>query len=119
MIEAELCRKWSPVVKVAEEMCLSQAAGSGENYSKVNKRNGRAEFHRDISSQRKIIFGKVSQTLEIILVFEENVQNAEMNLNCNWTEIKRQRQMSIPKSESNLSPCYDDEDEADIGNKKW
>ena len=64
-------RKWplaemmSAVVKV-EEMCLSRA-GYGENYSKVNKRNGAAEFHTERRLGKEKTFNR---TLEISLVFK-------------------------------------------------
>ena len=37
----------------AVKRSLSVWAGSGENYSKVNKRNGPAEFHRDILAKKQ------------------------------------------------------------------
>ena len=66
--------------------------------------------------KERLFSAKFSPTLEIILVFDENVENAEMNLNCNWTEIKRK----IHKNGSNLSRCCDEDGDGDIGtNKKW
>ena len=63
--------------------------------------------------KERLFSGKFSPTLEIILVFNENVENAEMNLNCNWTEIKRKRQIQIHKNGSN-----DEDGDGDIGTKK-
>ena len=63
--------------------------------------------------KERLFSGKFSPTLESILVFNENVENAEMNLNCNWTEIKRKRQIQIHKNGSN-----DEDGDGDIGTKK-
>ena len=50
----EICKKHLWGISVAAvKRSFSVWAGSGENYSKVNKRNGPAEFHRDILAKKQ------------------------------------------------------------------
>ena len=50
---------------------------------KAIKEMAQQNFTEISLGKERLFSGKFSPTLEIILVFDENVENAEMNLNCN------------------------------------